>query len=141
MSHFMLLLHVIGALGLGYYLLLPFLFVPARALTGSARSGYFRGLHKTNLVAMYFLVVQLLTGGYLVSQNDYTPLWMILAIVLLIAVGALTGIMGKRMKIAARKMGEDGNADRDIAAARLLSVINGIVLLVIVILMVYPAYK
>ncbi|MWC28677.1 hypothetical protein [Paenibacillus sp. MMS18-CY102] len=141
MDNIMLLLHVIGATGMGVYLLMPVLVGKVTKLTGAGQEGLAAGLHTANRIAQYFLIVQLLTGGYLMSQNDYTPLWMALVTIGFLAIAALGGIMGKPLKLIGTSISEGHSAAAHISKARALSIIILIIYVVILYFMVNPDYK
>jgi hypothetical protein len=137
-NRFILFLHIVGAIAMGMYLLLPFFAGRAASLTGQTQLGYVTVLHAANRVGQFGLIAEFLTGGYLVSKYNMTPVWLILVLLFLIALGAVTGIMGVRMKklMAASQAGSDTGANS--ASVRVLSWIAGIFLLVIVFLMNFP---
>ncbi|ANE48435.1 hypothetical protein SY83_21535 [Paenibacillus swuensis] len=114
-----LFLHLLGSIGLGFYLLLPFF---------SGRANNLPVLRSMNRVGMYLLILQFLTGGYLASQYDPTVAWYVTTAVLLVGLFAVTGIMGKKMK--------DGNA----GAVQTLSAVNAILLILIVAIMYEPSW-
>ncbi|EXX92477.1 hypothetical protein BG52_12765, partial [Paenibacillus darwinianus] len=91
MEKFMLFLHAIGAVGGGFYVLLPFLVGRTTKLAGEGQAGLADGLALANRFAQYFLILQLLTGGYLMTFADYSVLWMVLSIGLFLAIAALGG--------------------------------------------------
>ncbi|MEB3100529.1 hypothetical protein [Ferviditalea candida] len=141
MVQFLLLLHVLGAIGMGIYLVLPFLFARSAGMEAQARQGLVEGVYAAHRIGQFLLIAQFLTGGYLISQAKYSVMWMALAIVLFLAVSAVTGIAGSRMKrfIQSMKAGKDGAAQ--FASAKTLSSIAAIILLVTIIVMVYPTYR
>jgi hypothetical protein len=59
----MLFLHVVGAVGMGVYAILPFLARQFRKLSGAAQEGLASGLVTGGRIGQYSLVIQLLTGG------------------------------------------------------------------------------
>jgi hypothetical protein len=136
----MLFLHIVGAVSMGIYAIMPFVVGKFKQLSGSAQEGLGSGLATAGRIGQFGLVLQLLTGGYLISQGDYKPGWMITVIVLFVAIGALTGIVQatlKRIAIAAAK-GE--NASAAISKVQTLSSIAFVVFLVIIWLMEDPWY-
>lgn len=141
MVHFILFLHVIGAVGMGFYLLLPFMTVKVSGLQATAQEGYAKVLHGGNRIAQILLIVQFLTGGYLISQADYQVVWMIIVIVLFLLIGALTGILGKRIKMFSSEAKAGGNSSTSLAKIKTFSTIIAISLLITLYLMVYPMYQ
>ncbi|MFD2613472.1 hypothetical protein [Paenibacillus gansuensis] len=117
MESVFLFIHLISAVGLGFYLLLPFV---------SGQANNLPVLRSMNRIGTYLLIVQFLTGGYLVSKYDLSVAWMVVSIVLLLAIFALTGIMGKKMK--------EGNT----SSVQTLSAVNAVLLVVTVYIMSHP---
>lgn len=141
MFKIMLLLHVIGAAGMGFYLVLPTLVSRASKLAGAGQAGLAEGLVSANRIAQYFLVLQLLTGGYLMSQGEYAVIWMIIVTLLFLAIGALGGIITKPLKRIAIDIQSGSSASAHIAKARVLSIIVLVIYLVIIYFMKYPILK
>lgn len=113
-----LFLHLLGAIAVGFYLLMPF-------LTGNTEN--YPALRTMNRVGQYLLIVQFLTGGYLIAKFDSLSVaWMVVSIVLWLAIIALSGIMGKKMK------------ESKVSSVRTLSTIVSIILIVITLLMYKP---
>ena len=110
MYNVMIFLHVISALLLGVYVVFPFIVGRAATLSGAAQESFTGLLSTFNRAAQFSLIVTFLTGGAMISQVDPKPsaLWMALAVVLLIIVGAVTGMIGGRIKklIANSKAGK-----------------------------------
>jgi hypothetical protein len=84
--------HVLSALALIFYILLPFL------AGGAANRSTAVALHRANRIGQYVLVLSFLTGGYMVSKADYSVFWMVLAVVLVLVMFAMTGMSGKPFK-------------------------------------------
>ncbi|MBW7460128.1 hypothetical protein ACFOLF_09070 [Paenibacillus sepulcri] len=141
MLNVMVFLHVIGAAGMGFYIVLPFLIGRATKLNGAGQAGLAEGLVSANRIAQYFLVLQLLTGGYLISQGDYEVVWMILVIVLFLAIAAIGGIVTKPLKQIVASIQAGQSATSNIGKARTLSIIILLVYLVIIYFMKFPIYK
>lgn len=141
MLNFMLFLHVIGATGMGFYIVLPLMAGRASKLDGAGQAGLASGLVSANRVAQYFLVLQLLTGGYLMSQGEYKVIWMIIVTLLFLAIAALGGIITNPLKRIAAAIQSGQSASAHIAKARTLSVIILVIYLVILYFMKYPIYK
>ncbi|QHW30620.1 hypothetical protein GZH47_06980 [Paenibacillus rhizovicinus] len=141
MFSFMLFLHLVGAAGLGFYIALPFMVGRASKLDGSGQAGLAEGLASANRIAQYFLVLQLLTGGYLMSQADYKVIWMIIVTLLFLAIAAIGGIITKPLKRIAISIQSGQSASSHIAKARTLSVILLLVYLVTIYFMQDRMYK
>ncbi|WP_308638699.1 hypothetical protein [Paenibacillus silvisoli] len=141
MLNFMLFLHVLGAAGMGFYLVLPLMVGRASKLDGSGQAGLADGLVSANRIAQYFLVLQLLTGGYLMSQGEYEVIWMIIVTLLFLAIAALGGIVTKPLKRIAAAIQSGQSASSHIGKARVLSLIILVIYVVILYFMKYPIIK
>ncbi|XEC96474.1 hypothetical protein AB6A23_08000 [Paenibacillus tarimensis] len=141
MIQFLLFLHVIGAVGMGFYIVLPFLLGRTSKLTGSGQQGLADGLLTGNRIAQYFLVLQFLTGGYLISQEKYAIFWIVLVLLLFLAIAAVAGIMTKPLKRIVASIQEGQSATGYIKRAQTMSYIVLILYLIIIYLMMYPAFR
>ncbi|UUZ93323.1 hypothetical protein LJK87_00495 [Paenibacillus sp. P25] len=131
-------LHVLAAIMMGIYLMIPFLVARVQAPpNGSAQFGFLNVLFAMNRAGQLALVISFLTGGYMVSKAHYTVLWMVLAVVLFLAIGALTGILGSKMRKALDDP-QGGKIGEYIGSIRTLSAITGILFFLTVTLMKYP---
>ncbi len=133
---FILFLHALGAAAIGFYLLLPFVAARLRKLAPAAQSGFAGSLQSLNRFGQWLLVVQFLTGGYLISQYELSVLWMVVVIVLLIALGAVSGMLGGPLKRIAGASG--GAAESDISRTGAFSAIAAALVFVLLILMYFP---
>jgi len=140
MERFVLFLHILGSLAVGFYLLLPFVASKLAGMNPQAQVGYAKGIYGMNRIGQWLLIVQFLTGGYLISKYDFlTVTWMIVVIVLFVVLGAMSGMLAAPLK----RIIEHGGEGKAAAAndARKLSSFSGVaalLVLVITILMVYP---
>ncbi|XID95656.1 hypothetical protein ACF3MZ_14535 [Paenibacillaceae bacterium WGS1546] len=143
MANVMLFLHVVGAVGMGVYAIMPFVVGKFKQLSGAAQEGLARGLIGGGRVGQYALVLQFVTGGYLLTGLDatYSYAWMTVVGVIFLAMGALSGIIqGPLKRIAAASVnGEDASAS--IAKVRTMSLIVFILFMVILWLMQVPWYR
>ncbi|WP_199615703.1 hypothetical protein [Paenibacillus alkalitolerans] len=136
-----LFLHVLGSLAVGFYLLLPFVAARMGTLEPAAQVGYAKGLHNLNRVGQWLLIVQFLTGGYLISQYDLSVLWMVVVIVLFVALGAMTGMLGGPLKRVIASGGEGKQAaQRDASRVVMFSGIAAVLVFVLLLLMYYPQW-
>jgi uncharacterized membrane protein len=135
MSSFMLFLHLLGSIGMGFYLLLPFLTARIGSLSGASQQGYAGALKAANRIGQILLVVQLLTGGYMVGKGDYSAGWMAAAIILLVLIGAMSGMMGGPLK----RLTAGGQAS-DARKVNTFALINAILFLAVIILMYNPTW-
>ncbi|RCW42665.1 hypothetical protein [Paenibacillus prosopidis] len=138
MFNAMLFLHVLGAVGMGFYIVLPIMVGRASKLAGVGQGGLADGLLSANRIAQYFLIVQLLTGGYLMSQADYTVAWMVIIILLFLGIAALGGIVSKPLKRVVSSIQEGQSATAHINKARVMSLIILVLYIVIIYFMMFP---
>lgn len=131
-------LHLLGATGMGFYIVLPFMVGRASKLAGGGQSGLADGLVTANRIAQYFLIVQLLTGGYLMSQSDYDVVWMVVTTVLFLAIAAISGIMTKPLKRIVGAIQDGQSATAHIAKARVFSLIVLVLYVIIIYFMNNP---
>jgi uncharacterized membrane protein len=139
MQKFILFLHILSAVGMGFYLLFPLLAARISSFAKQTQEGYVQALLIANRFGQYLLIVQFLTGGYLMGKykDSISTVWMIIVLVLIILVGAFTGMIGGPLKrIRNLQAGQDASAD--VAKAKTFSLLIAVFLLVLVILMVYP---
>ncbi|WP_337034785.1 hypothetical protein [Paenibacillus illinoisensis] len=136
MTMIMYLLHIIGALSMGFYLILPFVVGKIRTLNAAAQEGAFTSVRSLNRIAQYGLVIQLLTGGYLMTKGEYSHLWMGVVVVLLLAIAAIGGIMGKPLRLAAEGVKSNRDVSPEQGKIRMFSTILAVLLLIMVYLMV-----
>ncbi|WP_165279858.1 hypothetical protein [Paenibacillus protaetiae] len=131
-------LHLLGAVGMGFYIVLPIMLGRATKLAGGGQEGLADGLASANRVVQYFLIVQLLTGGYLMSQGDYAVGWMVIIIVLFLAIAAVSGIISKPLKLIVSSIQSGQSATNHIGKARVLSLIVLILYVVVIYFMRFP---
>lgn len=134
----MIFLHIVGAIGMGIYALLPFLAKRFRQLSTPAQEGLASGLVTAGRIGQYSLVLQLLTGGYLMSKADYAVSWMVTIGILFIAIGALSGIVQGPLKRIVTAAAGNQDASGNISRVQTLSFIILLAFLVIVWLMRNP---
>ncbi|MDQ0191792.1 hypothetical protein [Paenibacillus wynnii] len=137
MSHVFFFLHMIGMLALGFYLVLPFILGRVEKLSAPAKEGTLSAIGGLNRFAQYGLVIQLITGGYLMSQGEYSVVWMIIVVVLLLALFAIGGIMSKPLRLAAAGIRENRDVSAETGKIRTLSSVLSVTLLLMVFFMVY----
>lgn len=136
MVQFILFLHLLGAIVMGYYLLMPFFVGKLAALSGETRKGFVSAVRMFNRIAQFVLIVQLLTGGYLLSGGNYSTVWWVVSVVIVILIGAFSGMMGGPLKRILRAS-VDVNAS-DVGRIRIYSILVALLYLFIVIIMAYP---
>lgn len=141
MSNVMWFVHLLGAIGMGFYIVLPIMLGRASKLAGAGQEGLADGLLSANRIAQYFLVIQLLTGGYMMSQGEYTVAWMIIITLLFLGIAALGGIATKPLKLIVASIKEGKSATAHINKARVMSLIILVLYIAIIYFMKFPIYK
>jgi hypothetical protein len=130
-------LHVLAAILMGVYLMFPFLSSRIQSVSGPAQFGFVSVLFAANRAGQLALVISLLSGGYLVGKGGYSIAWMIVAVVLFLALGALTGVLGSAMRKA---LSDPSGAKINDHAGKIktISVLCGCIFFVIVTMMKFP---
>ncbi|MNJ67407.1 hypothetical protein D3C77_635780 [compost metagenome] len=117
--------------------MLPCVFGAIRKLSLAAQEGTLSAIKTLNRYAQFGLVIQLLTGGYLVGKGGYSVPWMIVVVVLFLAIGALGGIMAKPLKLALGSIQNNKSIASETGKLRTLSALLSVSVLLISFLMVY----
>jgi hypothetical protein len=132
-----LFLHVVSATLLGIYIVLPLIWGNANHLLADAQHSYITLLSVLNRIGQFSLILSVLTGGYMIGKPEGNALQlMISGVVLIVVIGALTGIVGSRMKkmMVANKTGK--LIIKDISRLKVFLWINAIFVLVAIYIMV-----
>ncbi|ANY66226.1 hypothetical protein BBD42_06925 [Paenibacillus sp. BIHB 4019] len=137
MYQIFLYLHVLGAVLLGVYILLPALVLYIQ-LDEKSQHLYLRLLSKLNRLGQFALILTFLTGGYLVSQAEYPTIWWLLAIVLLVGIAAVSGIMGSKIRKILKET--DTAIKNKIGAIRSLSFAASVLYFLVLTLMLFPNF-
>ena len=138
MHQFIVFLHILGSISVGFYLLLPFAAPKLAELTADARAGFARGMYGMNRLGQWLLIVQFLTGGYLIADANVSTVWIIAVIVLFVVLGAMSGMIGAPLRRIMKAGGEGGAAAaKDVSKVRTFSAIAAVMVLLETILMVY----
>lgn len=137
MTTIMYFVHILGALSVGFYLLLPFIVGKMATLSLPAQEGTAVAIRSFNIFAQVGLLIQFITGGYLMSQGDYSVAWMIVIVVLIVALFAISGMMSKPLKLAVANIKEKKDISAQASKLRMMSALLAVCLLVMVYFMVY----
>ncbi|MDU0205208.1 hypothetical protein ACYEXS_17705 [Paenibacillus sp. MAH-36] len=138
MYQVMIFLHVLSALLLGVYVVFPFIVGRAASLTGAALEGFMGLLSTLNRIGQFSLIVTFITGGAMVSKVNASVLWMVLAVVLLLIVGAVTGMIGGRMKKLVANANAGNSTATDAAKIKTFSWIAAVAVVVAILFMTNP---
>lgn len=138
MFRFILFTHLLASVAMGIYLLLPFLAGRLSGKSDAGMSGYAGLLVSANRIGQYMLVVQVLTGGYLISQGEYSHVWSAVIGLLFIGIAAVAGMMGKPLKRLRDNFQKGQSAGADAAKVRRFGMAIGLLYFAILILMKYP---
>ncbi|UNK17269.1 hypothetical protein MNQ98_22735 [Paenibacillus sp. N3/727] len=131
------LLHMIGTAAVGFYLILPFIVGGVQKLSLGAQEGAVNTVRVANRFAQYGLVIQLITGGYMMTKDEYSVPWMIIVTVLLLAMFAIGGIMSKPLKSALAGIREKRDVKPETAKLRTFSSLLALSLIIMIFFMVY----
>lgn len=137
MAEVLVFIHILGALSMGFYLVLPVVTSKIANSSAEAQSGSIAMIRTLNRIAQFGLIVQLLTGGYLMTKGNYSIAWMVVVFVLFLAIAAIGGIMGKPLRLALADINENKNITSHIGKIRSLSMILAVCLVVISFFMVF----
>ncbi|TDG00740.1 hypothetical protein [Paenibacillus piri] len=137
MDRVFMYLHVLAAILMGVYLMFPFLSMRISAMSGAAQVGFLNVLYATNRSGQLALVISLLSGGYLVGKGGYSVPWMIVAVVLFLALGGLTGVLGSAMRKALADP-DGASIKANEGKIKSLSMMCGIIFFLIVTMMKFP---
>lgn len=130
-----LFLHALGALTVGFYLLLPFVVGRLSGLNPQSQVGFARVLYKLNRIGQWMLVAQFLTGGYMISQVGRSVPWMVAVIVVFVAIGAMSGMIAAPLKRIIANGGEGkAAAAKDASKLQTFSGIGALLIFVLLIL-------
>jgi hypothetical protein len=141
MSSAMWLLHLLGAIGMGFYVVLPVILGRASKLAGAGQGGLADGLIAGNRIAQYCLVLQILTGGYMMSKADYSVLWMVIVMVLFLGIAAFGGIISKPLKGVIHAIEKGQSAAANISKAKMFSLLILVLYVAMIYFMKYPIMK
>lgn len=137
MVEVLVFIHILGALSMGFYLFLPV--ITSKIANGSAEAqlGTIEIIRTLNRIAQFGLIIQLLTGGYLMTKGSYSIAWMVVVFVLFLAIAAIGGIMGKPLRLALADINENKSIAAHTGKIRSLSMVLAVCLVVISFLMVF----
>jgi uncharacterized membrane protein len=138
MYQIMYALHVLSAVSIGFYALMPFATFAMAGLAAEKLAGYAGPLAKMNRISQFVLIVTLLSGGTMLHDAGVSAAWGATAVVLLLLIGAVSGMMSRQLKRLAK--GDAADAAALIGKLRILSVIVAVALLLVVLLMVNPQF-
>lgn len=138
MYEIMFTLHVLSAVAIGFYMLLPIAAARLAGLQGDKLAGFAGPLAVMNRFGQYILIVTFLTGGAMLADAGVATLWWIIAVVLILILFAMSGMMSKPLK----RLADPGAQDKAALAGkvRTFSLINAVVLIAAVLLMVNPEW-
>jgi hypothetical protein len=138
MLKLILFVHLLASIGMGFYLLLPFLVQRLEGRQNAVLGGVAGVLVTANRVGQYLLILQFLTGGYMISKADYSYLWMVLTGIIFLAMAACAGMLGKPLKRFRDAHLEGKSAEGEVGRIRTLGVLIGVSFAVMIFLMKYP---
>ncbi|SMO86614.1 hypothetical protein SAMN06264849_11086 [Melghirimyces algeriensis] len=125
--------HVLGAVAMGFYLLLPFFLQKALLQNRSVLHVFYW----MNFISQWVLVIQLLTGGYLYMLGDYSLMWIISVSVVYTAIGAFGGLFGYHIRKFLQSSSPSA-LDPWMRKVRFHAILTTVSMLVMMILMLFP---
>ena len=141
MDYLIRVLHGFGAIAVGFYLLLPFITGKLASLKGDSLRGFTKVMFSLNRIGQYILIFQFISGGYLISQAQYTWTWIIVVLAVFLIVGALPGVMGSSFKRILKQDSNETVIQQSISRVSTLSILISICLLILIFMMYYPAFR
>ena len=137
MAQFMNFVHILGAAAVGFYILLPFIVAKITSLSLPAQEGSAVAIRSFNIFAQVGLLIQFITGGYLMTQGNYSVPWMIVITVLIVALFAVSGMMSRPLKAAIAGIKEKADISAHIGKMRVQSAILAVLMVAMLFFMVY----
>ena len=116
---------------MGFYLLFPIVISNVGKMAAPVREGVLSTVSTYNRYAQIGLVIQLLTGIYLVFEGDYSVLWTIVVTVLFLLAGGFSGMLGKPLRRA--KAGDTAS----LAVIQTYSILLAVTMIALIFFMVY----
>lgn len=100
MYQLLIFIHVISALFLGSFLVLPWVMKKISSRSGDEFIGFLRMALSFLRTGHYSLIFLLISGGWMVTGYSAFPsiLWVIIAVALLLLMGAMMGMIHKTFK-------------------------------------------
>jgi hypothetical protein len=132
LNRIMLFLHLLGAVGMGFYLLLPFFL----RKTWLQNRGVLQVYYWMNFTVQWILVAQFVTGLIMYLQGNYPVLWIILVAVVFTGVGAFGGMFGYHCRKAPPSFEEDRTGW--LKKVRFHAILTSICMYLILVLMKFP---
>ncbi|WP_169713770.1 hypothetical protein [Paludifilum halophilum] len=133
MNRIMLFFHVLGAVGMGFYLLLPFFLQKAFL----EKRPVLHVLYWMNFITQWVLVIQLFSGGYLYFKGSYSFLWIILVFITYMSIGGFGGLFGYYIR-KYHHSPQDFTFHLWIRKVRIHAIFASITMLLILVLMLFP---
>ena len=132
MDRIMLFLHLLGAVAMGFYLLLPFFLRKPLLQNRTVLHVYYW----MNFTVQWILVAQMITGLVLYFKGNYPALWIILVAVVFTGVGGFGGMFGYYCRKAPPSFEEDRTGW--VKKVRFHAVLTSICMYLIIVLMKFP---
>lgn len=131
------LLHIIGSLAMGFYLILPFVVGKLNSMSAPAQEGSVSTVRTLNRYAQYALIIQLLTGGYMLTGEDYSIAWMVIVFLLFLIIAGIGGMMGKPLRLAIEGISKGNDISAQRAKLKTFSILLAVCMLLMLFFMVY----
>ncbi|WP_340002605.1 DUF2269 family protein [Oceanobacillus sp. FSL K6-0127] len=100
MYSILVFIHVISAFLLGSFLILPLMYKSLAKRAGDELKASLKTIHHYTRFGHYALILLFISGGWMVIGYSSYPsmLWVLLSLTLLLLIGAVIGMISKRLK-------------------------------------------
>jgi uncharacterized membrane protein len=132
--------HVITAIILLMYLLFPSMVRRTERLPANKQAPGLKMLVRMNRFGQAGLALAFLSGGYMIGKvfSAYSMLWLILSIVLVLVIGAMSGMVARPLRQWKEQAEKGANASEQQRKARTFSTIAAFAVAAIIIIMLFP---
>jgi hypothetical protein len=133
--------HLWFGLAMAIYILFPLVAVWLRGKQPAEQTGMLKMLQWINRFGQFILLIQFLSGGMIMTQAKYTVAWMITVTVLLVVIGAFTGMMAKPLKQWLLSSSEGAENAASASKVIIFASLNALTYAATIYFMYHPAYQ
>lgn len=140
MYHILIYIHILSALLIGIYILIPFVIPSIESFSQKEQTTFSELILFFIRVGQYALILLLLTGGGLIYiiNGGLTTLWMILTTILFLIVGGALGMMQVKIKALRKSRDNDFALHSHLNQFKIYSWMTSIGIILILIVMTNP---
>ncbi|AOH54752.1 hypothetical protein ABE28_010355 [Peribacillus muralis] len=140
MYQLLVFIHVISAIFLGSFLVLPWMIKTIFSRTGDEFIGFLRMALSFLRSGHYALIFLMVSGGWMVTGYSAFPsiLWVSIAVVLLLLIGALMGMILKTLKKIIKEDYPSNHFAENLTKLRTMSWVMFLTILIAVLIMTNP---